>query len=148
MKIYIASSWKNAETVRGLAELLRLNGHDVFDFTNPEKRADGLDTFDFAAEDWSGEPLNKIDWLDFMEYQPTKRAYKSDKAGLHWADVVILLLPSGRSSHIEAGFAIGLGKKVYLWGDLPPGEFDTMYLLADGCYRSKQLPKLLKEIGK
>jgi len=144
LKIYIASSWKNAGTVRELANLLRENGHMVFDFTDSHTRESGLDKFCFNIESWSGEPLETIDWLDFLLYSATEKAFKSDKAGIDWADVLILIVPSGRSSHLEAGYIVGCGKLLYIWGDLPKGEFDTMYKFATGCYRSKELPDLLK----
>ena len=146
-KIYVASSWKNVETVRDLSECLRENGHQVFDFTDVNNRVDGLDKFVFNAESWSGEPLETIDWLNFMEYSATKRAFKSDKAGLDWADTIILVVPSGRSSHLEAGYGVGQGKELYIWGDLPLGEFDTMYGFANFCYRAEELSMLIERLN-
>ena len=35
MKIYVASSWRN-ERHPGVVELLRIAGHEVYDFRNPE----------------------------------------------------------------------------------------------------------------
>lgn len=148
MKIYVASSWKNASIVRDLAHYLREKGHKVFDFTDPRTREHGLDHFVFNAESWTGKPLKTIDWLDFLKYSATERAFKSDKAGIDWADAVILIVPSGRSSHMEAGYAVGCGKKLYIWGDLPPGEYDTMYGFANGCFRAKEIESLVLELEK
>lgn len=33
MNIYLSSSWKNRERVRGLAQELRIAGYDAYDFT-------------------------------------------------------------------------------------------------------------------
>lgn len=39
-------------------------------------------------------------------------AFESDFDAMKWADVCILLLPSGRSAHVEAGYMAGAGKTV------------------------------------
>lgn len=144
MKIYIASSWKNAEIVGDLSFTLRHEGHNVFDFTDPLSRPQGFDHFVFNAN--SLKEASTIDWVDFLSWDESKRAFRSDKAGLDWAEVVVLVLPCGRSSHLEAGYAIGQGKKVFVFGDLPKGEFDVMYGFFSGCFKSNQLKDLLKKL--
>lgn len=148
-RIYIASSWKNAKFVRELAIWLRRGGHEVFDFTDTENRPDGLDKFVFSAREWaahSEKKADEIDWMDFMTWAPTQRAFASDKKGLDWADTVILILPSGRSAHLEAGYAVGCGKELYIFGDLPLGEFDAMYLFAKGCFRGDETWTLMERL--
>lgn len=146
-KIYIASSWKNAQKVRELAMKLRLEGHRVFEFTDLDNRPDGLDKFVFHASQWLGKSLSEIDWLEFLASPATTRAFRSDKGGLDWADTVVLLLPSGRSSHLEAGYGVGKGKDLFIFGDLPLGQFDAMYGFAKGCFRTQEIDKLLRELN-
>jgi len=138
-KIYIASSWKNVHRTRELALILRGNGHKVYDFTDPEN-------FVFEASE-PGRPRESIDWLEFLEDDSTKKAYGVDKAGLDWADTVILFLPAGRSSHLEAGYGVGAGKDLFIYGDLPRGEFDVMYLMAKACYRHKDLDHMIANLS-
>ena len=145
-KIYIASSWKNVDRVRMLAELLRSKGHQVFDFTDINNRPEGTESFVFHASEWMGKPLKKIDWIEFLKCDATARACKADKSGLDWSDTLILLLPSGRSAHIEAGYAKASGKTVLVYGDLPLGEFDAMYLLFDGWHKSIEIFDLLERL--
>ncbi len=38
MNIYLSSSWKNRVRVRALAIALRSEGHEVYDFTDPNSR--------------------------------------------------------------------------------------------------------------
>jgi hypothetical protein len=150
-RIYIASSWKNKERVRELAAKLRGVGHEVFDFTDPENRVAGIDKFSFDAKqfaEWSGKDPNAVDWLDFLTWKPSKRAFKVDKSGLDWADTVVLLLPSGRSSHLEAGYGVGQGKELFIFGHLPVGEFDAMYGFAKACYRGTEVILLLEALSK
>lgn len=120
---------------------------EVFAFVEPDQRADGLDRFIYDAKLWDGpKPLDEMDWIDFMQNPKTERAFRADKAGLDWCDTVLLHLPCGRSAHLEAGYAVGQGKELFIWGDLPNGEFDTMYGFADGLFRFDDLPKLLKRL--
>lgn len=148
-RIYLASSWKNACRVRELALLFRAEGHEVFDFTDPDNSVEGIEKFVFSAAQWSiegGKPAAEIDWLEFLSWTPSKRAFKSDKAGLDWADTVVLLLPSGRSSHLEAGYGVGKGKDLFIFGDLCRGEFDAMYGFAAACFRGSQLLSLMEAL--
>lgn len=145
-KIYIASSWKNAERVRKLANFLRESGHEVFDFTDPDNRPNNMDKFVFGAKQWaeySGKNPDQTEYKDFLTWEPTQRAFKSDKAGLDWADTVVLVLPSGRSSHLEAGYGVGAGKELFIFGDLPVGEFDAMYGFAKGCFHNNEFLALM-----
>lgn len=145
-RIYIATSWKNKTNVRSLAEALRANGHEAFDFTDLNNRPNELDKFVFGVKEWlkySGQQPHEIDWIDFLSWPPTKRAFASDKAGLDWADTVILLHPCGRSAHLEGGYGVGAGKELFLYGDLPIGEFDAMYGFAKQCFRFNELGDLL-----
>lgn len=138
-KIYIASSWKNVNETRSLAKVLRGEGHEVYDFTDP-------DNFVFEASE-PGRPREVIDWIEFLDEESTKRAYQVDQAGLDWADTVILFLPAGRSSHLEAGYGVGAGKGLFIYGDLPRGEFDIMYLMAKACYRRKNLEVMITDLS-
>ena len=149
-RIYIASSWKNANQVRHLTYLLRSEEHEVFVFCDMEARPAGLDKFVFGAKEWaahSGRPPSEIEYKDFLTWPPTKRAFDSDRAGIDWADTVVLFLPSGRSSHLEAGYAVGRGKDLFIYGDLPVGEFDAMYLFAKKCFWSREVLDLLDALA-
>jgi len=148
-KIYIASSWKNKEYVSLLAKALRDHGHEVFDFTDGDRRPEGLDKFTFSASVAAavyGKRREDIEYKDFMTWEPTKRAFKSDKAGLDWADTVVLLLPCGRSAHLEAGYAAEKGKDLIVYGDLPLGEFEAMYGFAKAVFRASEFKDLIKEL--
>jgi len=127
-KIYIASSWKMAETVMELAKYLR-HWHEVFAFCEEDRGH-----FIFNARDWNGEDLSNITAKQGYEHPAFQKCYKSDKDGLDWCDTVVLLLPSGRSSHLEGGYAAGQGKDLYIYGEPVPGEFDAMYGFSRGVF--------------
>lgn len=58
--------------------------------------------------------------------------FEDDLAGLKSADSLIMVLPAGSSSHIEAGIAYGLGKKCYAVG--PYEKTDSLYLIFDKIF--------------
>ena len=147
MKVYIASSWKNALLVRALAMELRKLGHEVYDFTDPENFIDGVDGFAFDAIDVVGKPRNEIDWLEFSQTPEAQLSCDTDKAGLDWSEILILLLPCGRSAHLEAGIAFGQGKPVIIYGDLPPGEFECIYNLTPHRYSSTERHKVVEAMS-
>ncbi len=136
-KIYIASSWKNAKEVRTLATVLEVEGHQVYDFTDESKH------FSFNLNDLP--KLRDYDYISFLANIPESfKAFDADKGGLDWADTVIMLQPSGRSSHLELGYAVGQGKESFIYGDLPQGEYECMYHFVDGCFCKDDLQLLLR----
>jgi hypothetical protein len=50
---------------------------------------------------------------------------------MKWADTFVLMLPSGRSAHLEAGWAIGAGKPTAILLHEDKFEPELMYLMAD-----------------
>lgn len=142
MKIYIAASWTLAPMVRIFAQFLRAHGYEVYDFTSPEH-------FVFNITEESEPPRHRANWLDVASMPEVQKACEVDKAGMDWADVGVLLLPSGRSSHMEAGYLIGQGKPLIVFGPLPLGEFEVQYNMAryrmDGS-RTQPLLDALQEL--
>ena len=132
MKIYVASSWKNKDLCLSLAAWLRSEGHEVDCFCDPST---GRYSFHWSELVEKEDDLAAFDQFKFMADPRTRRAFDEDKKWLDWAEAVVLLLPSGRSAHLEGGYAKGQGKRLYILGDFRPGEYEVMYGFADGVYR-------------
>ncbi len=144
MKIYIASSWKNQEAVFWLANSLENYGFEVDAFCrSTDKR------FAFHWSEMVDDEIDllKYDALSFLNDAKVQRAYNEDKKWLDWADTVIMLMPCGRSSHLEGGYGKGQGKHLFLFGEFPKGEFDVMYALADGLFRTNEFEVLLNKLN-
>lgn len=125
MKIYLASSWKNAEQMKRLALNLRNEGHKVDCFCD---ESSGRFVFDFS-EIGPAENLNAI---NFLADDRSQLAFYEDKKWLDWCEVCVMCLPCGNSAHLEAGYAKGRDKVLIIFsGYFPPGEFDVMYGFAD-----------------
>ena len=108
MRLYIASSWRNA-FYPGVVETLRGAGFEVYDFRNP---GDGKDPFkwQYVSEDW-------LDWTpaeyrDNLAHPRAEAQFANDIAAMESCDACVLVLPCGRSAHTEAGWFAGRGKPV------------------------------------
>jgi len=127
MKIYLASSWKNAGLVYDYALDLRRKGYNVDAFVDAST---GRYVFDWR------EIVKNKDLLDakiFLEDPRSLKAFREDKKWLDWCDCLILILPAGKSSHLEAGYIKGQGKMLIIYAPqtFESGKFDVMYGFAD-----------------
>jgi len=146
MKIYLASSWKNREVVLEMAKLLRSEGYLVDAFCEEGNRIsfNWNELLDEMAKE--GVNIENLDAMDMMKHWRVQAAFQEDRKYLEWADVVIMLMPCGRSAHIEAGYMVGSGKKMYIVGGFEKGEFDVMYGFADGMFDYSEIQDLLVEL--
>lgn len=143
MRIYIASSWKNCEQVWALTEALAREGHEVDAFCIPRPGRFILPHAVF--EKMAGRPTSEITAKEALSYPAVMRAYTDDKKYLDWCECCVMILPSGKSSHLEAGYAKGSGKAVFIYGPLEPGGFETMYGFADGFAADMNALQILLE---
>lgn len=127
MKIYLAGSWKNESTLLQIACKLRDVGHTVDLFCDPST---GRYIFNFKE---LGN-VSEINQKQAKNNHKVQMAFMEDCSWIEWAEAIVLVLPSGRSAHLEAGYAKGLGKLLFIFGDFPNGELDVMYGFADGIY--------------
>ncbi len=139
-KIYCASSWRN-ESQPGVVEALRKEAHEVYDFRHPAKGNDGFSWRDVdpAWEMWSPKQFRAG-----LEHPVARRGYLVDMAALTWCDTCVLILPCGRSGHLEAGWAKGKGKGVVAY--VPKSmEPELMYSMFDDIVTT--MSELLRAVG-
>jgi hypothetical protein len=140
-KIYLASSWRN-EQQPALVKELRLYGHAVYDFRNPPNGVGGFQwaEIDPGCKDWTAEEYRR----QLMTNPIAARGFLSDLRAMQWADTCVLLLPCGRSAHLEAGWFCGAGKRCIVMtrdGEEP----ELMNLLA--THIVKDVDELIQIIG-
>lgn len=91
MKFYIASKLENYEQVQYLRDRLKEQGWiHTYDWTQHG-----------SVKSISTEILKEVAEKEFQ--------------GVKDADVVIVLTPQGRGTHVELGMALALDKKVFIW---------------------------------
>lgn len=110
MRIYVASSWRN-QYQPALVKDLRHVGHEVYDFRNPPHGRGG---FAWSDIDPGWQKWTARDYREALRTPIAEAGYRSDMDGMEWAELCVLLLPSGRSAHLEAGWFCGKGKPVYV----------------------------------
>lgn len=110
--IYLASSWRNTDQPAAVAAL-RGAGHEVYDFRNPPG---GIPNgFRWSELDPNWEGWSATAYREKLKYPLARQGFNSDFDGMKWADTGILLLPCGRSAHLELGWMAGAGKRTIIW---------------------------------
>lgn len=109
-RVYTASSWRNPR-YPDVVKAIRGAGFDVYDFQNPWDEGAAFN-WSQIAENW--EKWTMDEFIVALSHPIAKRGFGSDLAGMTWADVGVLILPCGRSAHMEAGYMIGKGKPVHI----------------------------------
>ena len=105
-------------------------------------RAAGMEVFD----DWhAGGPEADDHWQAYEQgrgrsYKEALRGYAAgnvfsfDKRHLDRCTDFVLVLPAGKSAHMELGFMCGRGKNTYVLFDKEPERWDVMYQFADDVF--------------
>lgn len=118
MKFYVASSFSNIENVRIVSGVLRNHGFcQTYDWTI-NNRANSIESLTAIGE--------------------------SEKKGVAESDILVVLLPGGKGSHIEMGIALGLGKTVYLYSSKE--EYFVDYSMTSTFYHIEGVKKYVGSI--
>lgn len=128
MNIYLASSWRNEEQPNVL-RFLRGLGYAVYDFRHPREGDNGFAWSDIDP-DW--QSWNADEYRAGLESDLARLGFASDWEAMCKADACVLLLPCGRSAHLEAGYFRGANKKLIIYSPLDVQmEPELMYRMAD-----------------
>ena len=133
---FISSRWRNRDEVLSLLSNLRKNGKTVYCFIE-EKHNPG------TPNDNPEEVMAKFEAIkNWHSDRFVKKIFQRDLRGLKASKCIIVLLPGGKSTHIEAGIAFGLGKKLTLIGEQK--ETESLYLIFNKIYPN--IDQFLKSI--
>jgi len=134
--IYLAGSLRQTR-VTEVGNLLREAGFDPFD-------------------DWqAGGPIADDSWQSYEEsrgrtYQQAlqgyaaKHVFEYDLFHLNRCEAGVLVLPAGRSAHLEIGFLAGQGKPTFTLFDEIPERWDVMYQFTTPCFSYEELVRNLR----
>lgn len=129
MKIYVASSWRNPiQDI--IVILLRSLGYEVYDFKNPAAGDSGFAWSEIDPE-WKSWPAPAF--RAALSSEQAERGFGFDMDALRECDACVLVLPCGRSAHLELGWACGAGKKTLalVLDSVGPHEPELMYKMLD-----------------
>jgi hypothetical protein len=149
--VYVASSWRNP-IYPDVLSALRSAGIGHYDFRNPNdqtgfswKEVGGADIAPDGFAPPKGADLVPVDqYLRMLAHPRARGGFDVDFAHLRQADTCILILPCGRSAHLELGWAAAAGKNTAILLE-DPAEPELMYRMVD--YLAPDLDDLLRWLG-
>ena len=127
--IYVIGSLRNPQ-VPEVARTLRAYGHEVYD----DWYAAGP-----HADDWwrKYEIQRGRNFLEALQGWAARHTFENDKRHLDECDTAVLVMPGGKSSHLELGYMAGQKKNTYiLFPRGLPRRFDVMVRFATGAFQS------------
>lgn len=123
--IYLIGSLRNPE-IPTIANTIRAAGHEVFD----DWFAAGPEADDY----WRNYEISRgRSYVEALSGLAAGHVFTFDNEYLERASAVVLVLPAGKSGHMELGISIGRGKPGYILLD-SPDRWDVMYKFADGVF--------------
>ncbi len=126
----VIGRFRNRENIQSLVRAIRAKGKSCYDFA--EK-----DAFPGASHLSPEEQMNELEsHPDFLNDPLHKYHFEHDLEGLLSAETIVMLLPGGNSSHVEAGIAFGKGKKLILIGT--PDKPETLYYIFNEFYKTPE----------
>lgn len=132
MNIYVASSWRN-ELQPEVVDSLRKMGHDTYDFKEDEGAS-----FHWSEVGISSESEDIYQYLQGIDTPRAKAGFRSDMGALSICNLCVLLLPCGKSAHLELRYAIGAGKKTAIICESNRLQPELMYKMADRIFPSRR----------
>lgn len=133
--IYLMGALRNPQ-IPAIGNTIRAAGFDVFD----DWFAPGPET-DTHWRDY--ETARGNDYLTAINGRAATNTFNFDLQNLQRCDAGVLVLPAGRSAHLELGWMIGQGKRGYVLYDNPE-RWDLMYKFAHGVFFD--VDKLIEEL--
>ena len=128
MRVYVASSWRNEARQQLVVETLRAHSHDVYDFRNPAPGNTGFSWRSCVTEEEQlRDPRRFRD--EVLTSDTAQQGFRLDMEALRYADATVLVLPCGRSAHLELGYAVGAGQGTIVLLDDPMSEPELMVLM-------------------
>ena len=135
--IYLIGSLRN-ENIPLIGDQLRAKGFDVFD----EWYSAGPEADDYFKKYYQERGIK---YADALNGYAARHIFNFDKHHLDRCSSAILVLPAGRSGHLELGYMAGQGKPTYVLMETDSDRWDIMYAFANGVYF--ELDKLIEEIS-
>jgi len=128
--IYVIGSLRNPEIV-SIGNSLRSVGLDVFD----DWHGAGPEADDYWKE---YEIARGRTYADALSGHAASHVFAFDKFHLDRCDGGLLVLPAGRSGHLELGYIAGQGKPSFILTEPNHDRWDVMYKFATRVFFSKE----------
>ena len=142
--VYVASSWR-CTMQEAVVCTLAAAGIPHYDFKNPPNGAGFGWEEVMPGFDRNAQQVHQDDYLAGLEHPRALEGFASDFAAMEKADTFVLVLPCGRSAHLELGWAVGAGRRTAVLLDGPMVQPELMYRMVD--YVAPSMLDLLGWLG-
>lgn len=132
-RIYVASSWRNPMQT-AIVVALRSAGHEVYNFKNPRPGDEGFAWTDVGMPSYDRATNSDVpvgEYMTGIDHPRAVEGFRSDFDAMEWADTCVLVLPCGRSAHLELGWFVGQGRSTAIVLDGPLVTPELMYRMVD-----------------
>lgn len=126
MLIYLIGSLRNPR-VPEIGQELRRYGLEVFDdwYSAGSEADDALRDH----QRYKGKAYHEV-----LYSHAALHVFHFDKEHLDRADAAVLVMPAGKSGHLELGYMIGTGRPGYILMDQEPERVEIMHNFSTGVY--------------
>lgn len=133
-RVYVIGSLRNP-AIPAIGNYLRARGLQVFD----DWFAAGPQADDHWKEYEQGRGHN---FQQALNGATANNVFRFDKTNLDRSDAAVLVMPAGKSAHLELGYIIGTGKPGFILIEDDKDRWDVMYRFATGVYLMSEGPAL------
>lgn len=124
--IYLIGSLRNPEVPKIAQQLREDTGEEVFD--------DWFAAGPTADDNWRDyEKGRGHSYMQALSGYAANNVFRFDKTHIDRCQKAVLVLPAGKSGHLELGYIIGTGRPGYILLDSPE-RWDVMYQFATGVF--------------
>ena len=139
--VYVIGALGNPEVIPFTIELEEQGFNPFSEWHTPGPEADTYLLKYAKARGWS--------YKRALESYAARHVFEFDKEHIDRCPIVVMLAPTGKSGHLELGYALGQGKRGYIYFPTEPERFDVMYQFATGIFfdKAELFDELRKQIG-
>lgn len=130
LEVYVIGSLRN-KNVPDIARDLRDLGLGVFD----DWYSAGPEADDYLRDYYRERGLS---YSEVLNSYSARHIFEFDKKHLDRCDCAVMVMPAGKSGHLELGYVIGRGKPGYILMDGEPERVDIMHQFATKVFMSKE----------
>lgn len=130
LEVYVIGSLRNKEIPK-IASDLRGLGLDVFD----DWYSAGPEADDYLRDYYRDRGLS---YSEVLKSYSARHIFEFDKKHLDRCDCAVMVMPAGKSGHLELGYVIGRGKPGYILMDGEPERVDIMHQFATKVFMDKE----------
>jgi nucleoside 2-deoxyribosyltransferase len=137
-QIYLIGSLRNP-LITDLGNALRKEGFSIFD--------DWMAAGEHADDSWRDYEKGKgHSYKEALAGKAAQHVFEFDKRNLDESEAAVLVMPAGKSAHLELGYMAGKGKRTFYYMEEEPDRYDVMLQFCDYiCFGYNDLLECLKQ---